>query len=118
ISGTTDTPDFEVKSGKHVVKLITEFSAYVDSTRGDTFLKRVDARFLKTHIVAQGSIAKSPDGKGKTALIDLTSSNARIENILRLFVKEDRAPMSGSVTLRSEERRVGKECRSRWGREH
>jgi len=61
----------------------------------------VDAHFLKTHIVAQGSIAKSPNGKGKTALIDLTSSNARIENILQLFVKVDRAPISGSVTLRA-----------------
>ncbi len=56
---------------------------------------------MKTHIVAEGSIAKSPNGKGKTALIDLTSSNARIEEILQLFVKEDRAPMSGSVTLRA-----------------
>jgi hypothetical protein len=101
ISGTTDTPYFEVKSGKHPVKVATEFSAYVDGTRGDTFLKRVDAHFLKTHIVAQGNIAKSPTGKEKTALIDLTSSNARIEDILRLFVKADRAPMSGSVTLRA-----------------
>jgi hypothetical protein len=101
ISGTTDAPDFEVKSGRHPVKLIAEFSAYVDGTRGDTFLKRVDAHFLKTHIAAQGSIAKSPNGKGKTALLDLTSSNARIEDILQLFVKEDRAPMSGSVTLRA-----------------
>jgi hypothetical protein len=101
ISGTTNIPDFDVKSGKHPVELITEFSAYVDGTRGDTFLKRVDAHFLKTHVLAQGSIAKSSNGKGKTALIDLTSSNARIEDILRLFVKEDRAPMSGSVTLRA-----------------
>jgi hypothetical protein len=47
ISGTTDTPDFEVKSGKHPVKLVTEFSAYVDGTHGDTFLKRVDAHFFE-----------------------------------------------------------------------
>ena len=47
ISGRTDTPDFEVKSGKHPVRLTTEFSAYVDATRGDTFLKRVGARFLE-----------------------------------------------------------------------
>jgi AsmA-like protein len=101
ISGTTDAPDVEVKSGKHPVKLITEFSAYVDGTHGDTFLKRVDAHFSKTHIIAEGSIAKSANGKGKTALIDLSSSNAHIEDILRLFVKADRAPMSGSVILQA-----------------
>jgi AsmA-like C-terminal region len=101
ISGATDTPDFEVKSGGHPVRLTTDFSAYVDAKRGDTFLKRVDARFGKTHVVAEGSIAKSPDGRGKTALIDLTSTNGRIEDILLLFSKRDRAAMSGSITLRA-----------------
>jgi hypothetical protein len=101
ISGKTDTPDFEVKSGRHPVRLTTEFTAYVDATHGDTFLKHVTANFWKTKIEAQGSIAKSPGGKGKTALIDLRSNNARIEDILRLFVKADRAPMSGSVALQA-----------------
>jgi hypothetical protein len=101
ISGVTDTPDFEVKSGGHPVRLRTEFSAYVDAIHGDTFLKRVSADFLKTRVVAQGSVAGSSDGKGKTALIDLSASNARIEDLLRLFVRADRAPMSGGVTLQT-----------------
>ncbi len=99
IAGSTDTPDFEVQSGGHRVHLTTEFSAYVDATQGDTFLKRVDAHFWRTHVVAEGSIAESPGGQGKTALIDLRASNGRIEDILHLFVKADRSPMSGSVTL-------------------
>jgi AsmA-like C-terminal region len=101
ISGTTDTPDFEVKSGGHPVQLITEFSAYVDGVYGDTFLKRVDAYFRKTHVVAGGSIARSTNDKGKTALIDLSAENGRIEDILGLFVEKKRAPMSGAVTLRA-----------------
>jgi hypothetical protein len=101
ISGTTDTPDFEVKSSGHAVRLTTQFSAYVDATRGDTFLKQVDANFGKTHVVAQGSIASSPGGKGKTALIDLRARNARIQDVLLLFVEANRAPMSGSVTLQA-----------------
>ncbi|HKN18059.1 MAG TPA: AsmA-like C-terminal region-containing protein [Candidatus Sulfotelmatobacter sp.] len=101
ISGVTDTPDFEVKSGGHPVRLTTEFSAYVDAIHGDTFLKRVQADFLKTRVVAQGSVAGSSSGTGKTALIDLSASNARIEDFLRLFVTADRPPMSGSVTLQS-----------------
>jgi hypothetical protein len=81
--------------------LTTHFSAYVDGTRGDTFLTRVSADFWKTHIVARGSIAGSPQGKGKTARIDLSSNNARIEDLLRLFVRTNRAPMSGAVTFQS-----------------
>ena len=99
ISGTTDTPDFEVKSSGHAVRLTTQFSAYVDATRGDTFLKQVDANFWKTHVVARGSIASGPGGKGKTALIELRATNARIQDVLLLFVEANRAPMSGSVTL-------------------
>lgn len=99
ISGTTDTPDFEVKSGGHPTRLKTEFTAYVDATHGDTFLEKVDADFWKTHVVATGSIAGSADGKGKTALIDLRTNSARIEDLLRLFVSANRAPMSGKVTF-------------------
>ncbi len=101
ISGTTDTPDFEVESGKHPIPLKAEFSAYVDATHGDTFLKRVDVHFRKTQVVAQGSIAKSPNGKGKTALLDLATENGRIEDILGLFVEAPRAPMSGPAALRA-----------------
>ena len=57
IAGATDTPDFEVKSGKHPVRLNSEFTAYVDATRGDTFLKHVRASFGKTQVEAEGSIA-------------------------------------------------------------
>jgi hypothetical protein len=100
ISGKTDTPDFEVK-GRHPMRLTTEFTAYVDGTHGDTFLKRVDADFRKTHIVAEGSIARTEGGKSKTALIDLKSEKARIEDILGIFVKAERAPMSGNITLQA-----------------
>jgi len=99
IAGATDTPDFEVKSGKHPVRLTSEFTAYVDATRGDTFLKHVRASFGKTQVEAEGSIAGTPNGNGKTALINLTANNAHIEDILRLFDSESRPPMSGSVTL-------------------
>jgi len=101
ISGDTNTPDFEVKSSGHTVHLTTKFSAYVDATHGDTYLKQVDGNFWKTHIVARGSVATSADGKGKTALLDFDSKNARIEDLLLLFVKEKRAPMSGDITFQA-----------------
>jgi len=99
ISGSTDTPDFKVASGGHPVQMIADFSAYVDAMHGDTFLKRVDAHFGKTRVVASGSVAGTAQGKGKTALIDLGSDNGRIEDMVGLFVKASRAPMSGAVTM-------------------
>jgi AsmA-like C-terminal region len=101
VTGSTDVPDFEVSSGGHKVQLMTEFSAYVNGINGDTFLSRVDAHFRRTHVVAQGSIAKVKGRKGKTALIDLQSPHGRIEDVLGLFVKAPRAPMSGPMAVKA-----------------
>jgi AsmA-like C-terminal region len=100
VSGKTDTPNFEVNMGGHPVHLTTEFSAYVDATNGDTFLKRVDASFRKTRVIATGSIAKSGNADGKTALINLNLQTGRIEDIVGLFISENQAPMSGSTVMR------------------
>jgi hypothetical protein len=99
VEGTTDTPDFSVKSTGHSVRVRTDFNAYVDGTNGDTFLKNVHADFGKTQVIAEGRIAKTPDGTGKSALIDLSTENGRIEDLLGLFVKRQPAPMSGAVSL-------------------
>lgn len=101
ISGSIDIPDFEVNNNGHHAEVTTEFAAYVDGTSGDTFLSRVDARFKRTRVIASGSIAKAANGKSKTALLRLSSVNGRIENLLGLFVNDDRPPMSGAVTLRA-----------------
>ncbi|HEY6769134.1 MAG TPA: AsmA-like C-terminal region-containing protein [Candidatus Sulfotelmatobacter sp.] len=101
ITGSTDTPDFEVQSADHPVKMTSEFSAYVDATKGDTFLKQVDVRFGRTHVVAKGSIAGSQNTPGKTAVIDLRSNHGRIEDLLHLFVKANRPPMSGAVAVQA-----------------
>jgi hypothetical protein len=101
IQGTTNTPNFEVKSGGRPTQLIADFTAYVDGTSGDTFLQRVDAHFRKTRVIAEGSVAKSGSGKGKTALLSLNASNARIEDLLGLFVESTRPPMSGAATFQA-----------------
>jgi hypothetical protein len=101
IAGTTEVPDFEVKTGGHKVKLVTQFGAFVDAIHGDTFLKRVDARFGRTNLAVAGSVAGTKGRKGKTALLELTTRQGRIEDILGLFVSEPRAPMSGAVSLQA-----------------
>lgn len=99
VSGATDVPDFEVTSSGHKVHLRTHFDAYVDGTKGDTFLNRVEARFNRTVVVAQGAIAGSKGSKGKQANIHLIEREGRIEDLLELFVTAPRPPMSGAVSL-------------------
>src|SRR5580692_10309287 len=99
VSGTTDVPDFKVESGGHKVHLRTQFDAYVNGTNGDTFLKRVESRFNRTTVVAEGSIAKSPGTKGKLTNLHLAARNGRLDDLLGLFVTAPRSPMSGVVSL-------------------
>ena len=101
IAGTTNVPGFEVTSVGHKVKLSTEYSAFVDAIHGDTFLKRVEAQFGRTNVMAQGSVAGTKGRKGKVALLDLTARQGRIEDILGLFLNEPRSPMSGAVALKA-----------------
>ena len=46
------------------------------------------------------------------------SKNAGTTNMLRVLGKRAALPVFGLDVLRSEERRVGKECRSRWSPYH
>jgi hypothetical protein len=99
IAGKTDTPDFVVKSSGHPTHLTSDFRAHVDAIHGDTFLEHAGADFWKTHVDAQGDVIGAKDGSGKVAKIDFSSSHARIEDLLLLFVEAKRAPMSGAVKL-------------------
>jgi hypothetical protein len=101
ISGTTETNDFEVKSGHHPTRLSTRFDAYVDAMHGDTFLRRVDAHLAQTVLFVAGSIARAQGVKGKLTQLQFTSHQGRIEDILGLFVKAPRSPMSGPISLRA-----------------
>ena len=99
VSGNTNTPDFVVTSGGHKHSLSTHFDAYVDATKGNTFLSRVEARLGRTIFLVYGSIAGSQGNKGKEAILHFNSAHGRIEDILGLFVTAPRSPMSGDLSF-------------------
>jgi hypothetical protein len=101
VEGATDTPDFMVRSSGHPVHLKTEFSATVDGTDGDTYLHPVNAHFLRSTVVANGSIAGTPGVKGKTVALDAAVEHGRIEDMLRLAIESDQPALTGSISFRS-----------------
>lgn len=100
VRGTTETPDFQVKSSHNRFNLTTKFDAYVDGHNGDTFLRSVEAHFGRTTLLSQGSIAHVHGQNGKLTRIQMTAHSGRIEDILGLFTT-DRAPMAGQTSLRA-----------------
>ncbi len=103
VSGTTATPNFEVTYGGNPAPLNTQFTAHVDGTNGDTFLEHVDAQLRKTHILAEGSIAaaNAQGNEGKVAVMNFTSRNGRVEDMLELFIRASHSPMTGVISLQA-----------------
>ncbi|HET6932388.1 MAG TPA: AsmA-like C-terminal region-containing protein [Candidatus Acidoferrum sp.] len=102
VEGTTDTPDFCLRTADHPMSLHTEFSAVVDGTNGDTYLDNVTARFQHTTIIASGKIEDAdPEVKGKTILLEASSQDARVEDLIRLAVKTDQPLMTGIARLKA-----------------
>jgi len=99
VQGLTDTPRFTVTSSSHQVQLRTQFQAVVNGENGDTFLQKVAATFWKTTVWSEGSVAGKPGQSGKTASVELAAKDGRIQDILLLFARSERAPMAGTVSF-------------------
>jgi hypothetical protein len=100
VQGNTDTPDFQVTRAGHPLELSTTFDATVNGTNGDTFLHPVVAHFGKTNLVANGKVEGIAGRKGKKIVLDVTSDQAGIEDLLQFAVKES-PPMSGPIQLKT-----------------
>jgi len=103
VDGTTDIPNFSLRTSDHPMALHTDFSAIVDGTNGDTYLNSVTAKFLHTTLDVKGEIVDvSRDIKGRTIVLDAVSRNARAEDLILIAVKGGGPPiMTGAVQLRA-----------------
>jgi AsmA-like protein len=99
VQGVTLTPDFEVTRSGHKFRLTTNFRAAVNGTNGDVVLREVSAHFWNTTVNSAGSIEGHAGEKGKTASLDLAVREGRIQDILFMFVREPRPPLTGIVSL-------------------
>lgn len=100
VNGETQTPDFVIDVGGHPFALATKYHAIVDGTNGDTRLERIDAQFLKSTLIAKGAVLDGPPGEhGRTVQLDVEMPNARIEDIMKLAVKQNTPPMVGAMRL-------------------
>lgn len=101
VRGTTDIPDFEVTRSKHPVHLTSQFHAIVNGINGDTLIEPVDAHFGRTTVISEGPVVGKPGEKGKVVTQEMTVTDGRIQDLLRLFLKSSRPPMTGAISLRA-----------------
>jgi hypothetical protein len=102
VQGSTDTPDFALRTAANPTALHTDFSAVVDGTNGNTYLNRVTARFLQSTLVVSGEVVDLNRAiKSRTIVLNAVSRDARVEDLIRLAVKGQRPLMTGSVKLQT-----------------
>ena len=101
VQGTTDTPDFEAAHSGHKFHLSAQFHVLVDATNANVILQNAAALVGHTTVAAQGRIASLRPGEGKTADLDLSVQDGRIEDALLLFIKEPRSPLMGVTSFRA-----------------
>lgn len=99
--GTVKVPEFKVRRAGRSVPLESEYEAEVNGFNGDVHLKRTENSIVKTKVLANGDITGKPGEKGKTTTLELHSSGGRIQDLLRLFIKEKASPISGTISFRA-----------------
>jgi hypothetical protein len=101
VDGTADVPEFALDAVGQPVRLTTKFSAVVDGTNGNTWLRPVNATLGESPIVANGGVVEKDGQDGRTITLDIVMSEARIEDVLRLAVKGAEPPMTGALELKT-----------------
>jgi hypothetical protein len=96
VAGRSEIPNFSVTTSRHSLGLAAEYKTIVDAIKGDVAVQSAEAHFLSSILIAHGSITGH---HGKTLSLDIDGRHARVEDLLRLFVKADRPPLDGALTM-------------------
>jgi hypothetical protein len=99
--GSVDIPDFKVRRAARSAPIQSRFDAFVNALNGDVRLEHVETAIVKTDVLARGSVEEMPGPRGKVTSVDLNTSQGRIQDILRLFIKEPRSPIVGAISFRA-----------------
>jgi hypothetical protein len=99
--GSVDIPDFKVRRAGRSSPIESRFHSFVNALNGDVGLEHVETAIVKTNVLARGSVKGSPGRRGKVTSLDLNVSDGRIQDVLRLFIREPRSPIIGTISFRA-----------------
>ncbi|HEY2499357.1 MAG TPA: hypothetical protein VGK24_20035 [Candidatus Angelobacter sp.] len=94
VSGSTESPDFEVTDSGHSFHLSTQFRGVVDLKTGDVVLPSLNANFGKTHLVS----ALTVSGKPKTVELNVTQGKGQIQDLV-LLISHGKSAIVGPISF-------------------
>jgi AsmA-like C-terminal region len=99
VEGEARVSNFNLSLGGKPIMLATRYLAVVDGTNGNTYLKTVDARFLRTTLTVKGEIIDPPGAPQRRIVLAVDTRNARAEDVLQLVTKAGGIPLQGALKL-------------------
>jgi hypothetical protein len=103
VDASTNAPEFGLTDTGHAIPLKTEFSALVDGTKGDVKFQPVHALLGQTKLIAEGQLVSEDNTDAKTLHLDISSDQARIQDLMYLFV-QSKPPLQGATRFRGKVR--------------
>ncbi len=98
VEGRVTIPNFEITRSHHQQTVTAEYRAVTDGTKGDVAIDAATVHFLSSTLLVRGSIRGD---RGKTALLEVGSHGARVQDLLRLFINGDLAPVNGALNMQA-----------------
>ena len=99
--GSVEIPDFKLRRAARRTPIESRFDSIVNGLNGDVHLEHVETMIVGTNVLVRGSIEEEPGPRGKVTSLDLNVSHGRIQDVLRLFIKEPRSPIIGAISFRA-----------------
>lgn len=100
-SGQTWTPAFRITAlDGQPMPLSTRFKAVVDGTDGDVILEEVLAAIGASSFLVKGGVVGVKGVKGRRIILDVRSTDARIEDVLALIMK-GHPPLLGRLAIQA-----------------
>jgi hypothetical protein len=99
--GECRVPDFRLTLSGQKVPLRLNYRATIDGTNGDVLLRPVQGTLGKTPLRAAGDISHIEGRKGRSIRLDVDIQKGRIEDILRLALKDPKPFLEGDFTMQA-----------------
>ncbi len=99
VGGEASIPDFLVTRSQNVVPLEVRYQARVRDNGRIIELVSVETRFEQSELETSGEVSRVPDREGRVVRLDVSSEQARVEDLIAFAVASDEPPLTGDIRL-------------------
>ncbi len=101
VKGKAETSNFTVSTSGHQVHITSDFNATVNGLNGDVDVNAARVHYGRTTITGAGSVSGQESVDGKVATFELSSREARVQDLVWMFISSNQAPMTGPIVFRA-----------------